>query len=457
MFSAIFQDHLGYLAAWVLAALVLGGAAWLLARRLGSAHGVWWSGLVFTLTGVFGVVFMGAGPADDECVINHDFAEPFHTTQGLWNLAMTVPVGLFALLATRRLLPVLVGVVVLPLAIEFVQATVDGLGRTCDSADAEMNILGGLIGLTVGATVLAVRGSLDWQAGTKASLIASAAFLVLGAGMARPMVAYTHVDGSGLSAAASSQRQAAEQAVRQAFDDRYRLANVNNQPCAGAPCANVIFTLLSREKGHPEAFGSLSWPDKKHLNVQLENSDRLSVRGYPVKGAKPPSTKQEAYGVAQSYMREHYPWANHAVQHRTYPVGKKAEPGWTTSWRWFDNDVLMPRMLDVQVDRSGRVSRVDVNLGPIHLKLEEPKLDGKQAVNAVREALAAQSRAHGGSVPENLQVKAFTLKAVDRNGTWRLEWVVNVSVSASTAKDTWRVDAVNGQVYHGINVVVKAD
>lgn len=465
MFTAIFQHHYGYLAVCMLAALVLGGAAWLLSRRLGNPHGVWWAGLVGTLTGMLGVTFMGSGPASGQCAINHDLAQPFQTIQGLWNLAMTVPLGLFALLALRRPLPALVGVIALPLAIEFTQAAVNGLGRVCDSADAEMNILGGLAGLAVAALALAKRGSLDWQAGAKASLIASAVLLALGSGVARPAVTFAHVDGTGLSVANSQQQQAVERAVKEAFGDRYELGRVDDQPCVGAPCRNVIFVLLSRDKGHPEAFGSgsLSWPDKKHLNVLLEDSDRPSVMGYPVAGAKAPSNEQEAYQVARSYMRERYPWAQDAVEHKTYPVGEKAELGWMTSWRWVNDDVLMPRMLDVQVDRVGHVSQVDVTLGPTHLKLEKAKLDAGQAEKAVREVMAAQLRAGGGSVPDELQVTAFTLKAVEREGTWRPEWLVSVSIGAEeqeadplASADLWRVDAVSGQVYDGTDAPVKA-
>nr|WP_237497700.1 VanZ family protein [Streptomyces sp. SID8377] len=434
---------------------------------MGNVHGVWWAGLVATLTDVLGVTSMGSGQASGQCVINHQFAEPFSTTQGLWNLAMTVPLGLCALLASLRLLPTLVGVIALPLAIEFTQATVDGLGRICDSADAEMNILGGLVGVAVAALVLVKREALDWRAGTKASLIASAVFLTLGAGVARPFVTFSHVDGTGLSSADSEQRQAVEQAVKEMFGDRYLLGRVYDQPCVGAPCRNVIFTLLSRDKNHPEAFsnGSLSWPDKKHLNVLLEDSDRPSVMGYPVVGEKAPSTEQEAFQVAQSYMRERYPWAQDADVHKTYAVGERAELGWMTSWRWLDNDVLMPRMLDVQVDRVGRVSQLDVTLGPKRLELASVKLDAGQAEKAVRETIGAQLQARGGSIPDELQVKAFTLKAVERESAWRAEWLVGVSNGteeqeadplAPGATDTWRVDAVSGQVYDGTNAPVKA-
>ncbi|MFF5161347.1 VanZ family protein [Streptomyces sp. NPDC000348] len=362
MFSAIFQNHVGYLVACTLTALILGGAAWVLTRRLGNAHALWWSGLAFTVTGVLGVTFMGAGPASGVCVLNHQLAEPFHTTQGLWNLAMTVPVGALALLAARRPLPALVGVVALPLAIEFTQATVDGLGRVCDSSDAEMNIIGGLAGLAIAATVLTVRKSLLWQGGVKGALIASVALLLLGSGVAQPMLAFTNVDGSGLSTAGTDQKRAVEAVVREAFGDQYTIGQLYEQPCLDTSCKNVIFNLhLRGEKGKSELFGngSLSWPDKKHLNILLEDSDRPTAMGYPVKGAKVPTTDREAHESAQAYARRHYPWAKNATVQETDPVGEKASLGWMTNWRWIHNDVLMPRMLDVQIDRAGRVSQTD--------------------------------------------------------------------------------------------------
>ncbi|MDO0929905.1 VanZ family protein [Streptomyces sp. TG1A-8] len=466
MFTAVFQAHYVYLAACALIAFVFGGLAWFLSLRFGKLHGVWWGLLVATVIGILGVTFMGGGPASGQCVINHNVAEPFHTTQGLWNLAMTVPLGLFGLLAVRRPLPVVVGVVTLPLAIEFTQATVGGLGRVCDSSDAEMNIVGGLVGLTAALVTMAGRRSVEWQGGLKASLIAAAALLLIGTGVARPMLAYSNIDGTGLSVAKDSQRQAVERAVQEAFGDRYALGHVYEQPCIGVPCTNIIFTLLSRDEKHPQDFanGSLSWPDKKHLNVLLEDSDRSYVMGYPVAGTRKPTNRQDAFQIAQSYIRERYPWAKDAPVHRTFPVGQKAELGWMTNWRWLEGNVLMPRMLDVQVDRAGQVSQVDVTLGSTHVKLEKAKLDARQAERDVQEAMAARSKASGSGDQGDLSFKAFTLKAVNRDGVWRPEWLVGVSSAAnpsstdptaSSEADIWRVDAVSGQVYDGTGISVK--
>ncbi|MFG3294934.1 VanZ family protein [Streptomyces sp. NPDC048179] len=465
MFSAIFQHHIGYLAVCTLIGLICGGAAWMLAHKRRNPHGAWWSGLAFALTGVLGVTFMGAGSASGACVLNHELAEPFHTTQGLWNLAMMVPVGACALLAVRRPLPVLFGVIALPLAIEFAQATVNGLGRVCDSSDAEMNIIGGLIGLAIVAIVLTIRHSLAWQAGIKGTLIAFAALLLLGSGFARPMLDLRNVDGSSLADADSEQKQAVEAAVKEAFGGRYKIGQLYEQPCGDSSCTNIIFNLHSREEGNSEAFGvgRLSWPDKKHLNVQLENSDRPTVMGYPVEGAKAPSTDAAASRITKSYAQRKYPWAMGATVTKTFPVGEGAELGWITNWRWTHNDILMPRMLDVQVDKAGRVSQIDVTLGPTRAKLPKVKLDAGWAEKAVNKAVAAKLRANG-NTGAAFHTRAITVKAVEQDGNWQPDWLVNVAWPSNgksddsqeaAAVDMYRVNAVTGQVYDSDGQLLK--
>jgi hypothetical protein len=458
VFSAIFRHDIGYLAMCTLLGLLCGGASWMLAHKLKKPHGPWWAALTFTLVGVLGVTFMGGGPASETCVLNRLFAEPFRTTQGLWNLAMLVPVGVCALMAVRRPLPVLLGVIALPLAIEFTQATVDGLGRICDSSDAEMNIIGGLIGVTLAGTFLAARRSLAWKAGARGTMIGLAVFLLAGSGLAAPMLTFTIVDGTGLSAADAEQRRAVGLAVKEAFGDRYTIGQVQEEPCAGAPCTHIIFNLHSREAGHPQAFamGRLSWPDKRHLNVQLEDGDRPTVMGFPVKGAKVPSTGVAASRIATSYALQKYAWVRSATTKDTSAVGGKDERGWTTRWRWTHRGVLMPRMLEVQVDRTGRVSQIDVTRGPIRIDLPEAELDAAQAEKAVRKAVEIQLRSRHNTGAE-FRTRAVTVKAAEQNGRWRPNWLVNVTWPPVTGQgdaaqedvppDVYRVDAVTGAVY----------
>ncbi|GGU96519.1 hypothetical protein GCM10010275_38230 [Streptomyces litmocidini] len=68
--------------------------------------------------------------------------------------------------------------------------------------------------------------------------------------------------------------------------------------------------------------------------------------------------------TARAYARAHHPRAEEAGAHATYPVGRRAELGWTTRWTWTRDGVLVPRPLDVRIDRQGRVSRLDVTPGP---------------------------------------------------------------------------------------------
>ncbi|WP_353942353.1 VanZ family protein [Streptomyces sp. HUAS MG91] len=454
MFSAIFRHHVGYLTVCVLLGLVLGATAWALATKRGKPHGPWWFALAFTLTGVLGVTFMGGGAASRACVLNHQFGEPFHTTQGMWNLAMTVPVGAFAVLAVRRPLPVLLGVVALPLGIEFIQATVDGLGRVCDSSDAEMNILGGLLGFTVSAVFLTGRRTLAWQAGAKGTLISSAVLLLLVSGVARPMLSFTNVDGTSLVDADADQVKAAEAAVTEAFGDRYTVGELYEQPCGDSACTNIIFNLHSREPGHTKdfAYGSLSWPDKKHLTVHLEDSARPTVMGYPVADAAAPSSGKSAHQIATSFAEEKYPWASGATTNETSQVGEKAELGWMTNWRWTHDDILMPRMLDVQIDRAGHVSQLDVTLGPTRTRMPKSKVRGAEAKKAVVKAVEARLEANQNTGAE-FRAEAVARQAIDQDGKWEPNWLVNVTWPQSEKSDdpppvdVYHVNALTGRVY----------
>jgi hypothetical protein len=94
------------------------------------------------------------------------------------------------------------------------------------------------------------------------------------------------------------------------------------------------------------------------------------------------STDAAASRIAKVYAQRQYPWARGATVRRTSAVGGKAASGWITSWRWTQGPALMPRMLDVQVDRAGRMSRIDVTLGPTRVELPAAKLDAGQPLEA---------------------------------------------------------------------------
>ncbi|MEZ3177465.1 hypothetical protein KYY02_01670 [Streptomyces pimonensis] len=62
MFAAIFDGHYGFLAVLAFVGLAMGGLAWWTATRKGSPHGLWWSALTATVTGV-----LGFPPASASC------------------------------------------------------------------------------------------------------------------------------------------------------------------------------------------------------------------------------------------------------------------------------------------------------------------------------------------------------------------------------------------------------
>jgi glycopeptide antibiotics resistance protein len=74
----------------------------------------------------------------------------------LANVALFLPLALFAALATRRPAAVAVGGSALSVAIEVVQSQVTAIGRACDTNDWAMNSLGVLIGALAAGALLAI-------------------------------------------------------------------------------------------------------------------------------------------------------------------------------------------------------------------------------------------------------------------------------------------------------------
>ncbi|WP_333773815.1 VanZ family protein [Streptomyces sp. IBSBF 3136] len=417
MFEAVFHDEFGFLGGLVVVAIVVGGAAWGIARRRQVAHAVWWLPLGFCLTGVLGVTLaLRAGEHGSAvCVINHQLTEPLYTTQGQWNLAMFVPVGLFGLLALRRPVPVLAGVLALPCLVELTQALAPFAGGVCDSADAEMNVLGGLTGLALG--LLAVRGRVAWRAWARPALVLGGVLGLLGAAVLQSAVTLDHVDGSTVRDARGDERRAAERAVRQAFGARYRVGDVRISPGTDGYNGSMSVQFAG---GFP---AELMWPGGRRLTVDFANTHGP---GFAVPGATRPHGTREAYRIADSYMRAHYPWAGAASWHATRPVGKdEGGDGWVTSWRFKEHGVAMPRSLDVRISRAGRLYGLTVDLGPRHLDLPADLLSAREAERTV-EQRERKNRAD----TDKLRVRALDLtteRSLGNRGRWRAVWSVQVT------------------------------
>lgn len=70
-----------------------------------------YAGLFATLAAELSVTifFPSPGHVSGQCVLNRNYSEPFATEQGLLNVAMFLPIGLFGVLALRRVFPVFLG------------------------------------------------------------------------------------------------------------------------------------------------------------------------------------------------------------------------------------------------------------------------------------------------------------------------------------------------------------
>ncbi|WP_307787241.1 VanZ family protein [Streptomyces musisoli] len=417
MFEAVFGDDHGFLGGLTALGAVLGGTGWWAARRLRAAHALWWPPFVFCLTGVLGVTLAlrageGGGPA--ECVINHEITEPLYTTQGQWNLAMFVPLGFFGVLALRRPAPVLAGALALPCLIELAQTLAPVVG-ICDSADLEMNAVGGLIGLAAG--LLAVRGRVAWRAWVRTSLVLLGALGLIGITVLHSAVTLEHVDGSSVRDAHGDERAVAERVVRQAFDGRYEVGRVQIRP--GIDGYNGFMSI--QLGGGVSA--DLMWPGGRRLTVDFSGA---TGPGFAVPGATPAHDARDAYRIARTYMRVHYPWAGSASWHVTRPAtGEQGGDGWVTSWRFRERGVAMPRSLDVRIDRAGRVHGLTADFGPTHVDVPARLLTARQAEEAVTE----REQEHGAG-PKALRVHALDLmtqRAKGNRGPWRAVWSVEVA------------------------------
>lgn len=78
-----------------------------------------------------------------------DLREVGRSRESLLNVLLLLPLGAFAMLATRRILLSAVLVVVLPGVIELAQTQIPG--RLCSGSDYIANALGGLVGVAIGA------------------------------------------------------------------------------------------------------------------------------------------------------------------------------------------------------------------------------------------------------------------------------------------------------------------
>ncbi|MEV8451643.1 VanZ family protein [Streptomyces sp. NPDC052095] len=433
MLNAVFHDQEFFLASLIAISLICGLSAHRLTRGRDSPS---WAvaAFVFFLVTALGVTLFlpGGGTASGTCTVNRDFTEPFKTEQGILNAAMCVPLGLSSILAVRRVLPVVVYGVLAPVIVELAQATLPWISRTCDSSDAEMNVIGVLLGAGLGCALLKLRGSRiePWRRGAKRTAVVGVGALTVCACVWNFAITPLAVDATSLRFANAREKDAARAALKEAFGDRYSPVNVQVQPGYDGGPETLLIALT-----HSSA--SLSWPDRANFSVELEAFRAPNPDSFPVDGASgDPENADAAYAIAHRYAISHYGWALKGTDHESTPVGDGAESGWLVSWRNIEDGVVMPRRLDVQIDRAGRVSRLNVQRGPLSVALPPRRVDRARAESIVTGTFPKGSRA---------EVEAGRLTAVMEKGEWRARWGVTVAFDASDTSEMY-VDAETGEV-----------
>ncbi|MGC5343517.1 VanZ family protein [Streptomyces sp. DT171] len=431
MLRAVFNGHETFLMLAVLASLALAIAAFFFIRKIGAPA---WSGALFfgCLALAFSVTlfFPGGGGGKGQCIVNRNLGEPFATEQGLLNLAMFIPIGLFGIFLFRRLVPLLAGAFLVPVVVELVQGVVPGVSRNCDSSDVQMNFIGAVIGVVAGWLILRAgrRSLVPANQGIKQILFVAGGTLLACGVVWKMCITPVAVDSTSLQIAGSKEETAARKAMTEAFGDRYDVVNVQVQPGYRDGPATLLIALK-------DGSATLSWPDPSHFNASLESSSAPGTGSYPVSSDHDqPNNKNDAFLIAKQYAAEKYPWALPNSTYQVSPVGEKAEFGWLVSWRHVVDGVLMPMRLDVQINRAGRVSQLNVQKGESKVTVPPKRITADQAEDLVRKTMSDSS---------GVTIKATRLVAEQRKGQWRALWVVNVIMSENDSYGVY-VDAESG-------------
>jgi hypothetical protein len=430
--SAVFRGHPYELVATIVLSLLAAAGAFAHSRSKGRRP---WPYAAFSasITAALCLTLWRSGSTTpSQCTVNRDLLEPFLTEQGLLNAALFVPIGVFGVLATRHPLAVALAAPLLSATIEVVQTTSSFVARGCDSSDLEMNTFGAVTGVL--ATCLALvlievpvhqvkyRARVIWRS---AGSVAAINALVL--------VFFVHLvftDSTSLEFATPDKSSAAKSAVRTAFGNHYRISAVQYRKGYGGTPGTLFITL---DKGSAE----LSWPDKQEFTASLAPDGTSGASYFPVTGITGrPRNAADAEAIATAYAAHRYPWGLTQSQPHSEPVGDNAELGWMISWRRTHGAILMPMRLDIQIDRSGRVSQLLTRHVDDPRHLSPATVTRQQAITAaLASADTGRTRGHA---------TGTQLLAVKNHHTWHTYWLIGVHTSIGHDTQLY-IDASTGK------------
>ncbi|MFF2374933.1 VanZ family protein [Streptomyces xiamenensis] len=366
-------------------------------------------------------------------MLNKSVLEPFTDTQGLLNVGMFIPFGLLGVIATRRPGVVLTAGILMSATIEIAQGTAPFIAGICESGDFIANSTGAAIGAAIG--LLLTRIIKTEQSNSRPTTVQVAAgaggtVLILATVWAlaiNPVI----VEWTNSSTSVSMmQRQAIEEAITDAFDGHYTVMSADF--IRGPEGSGTIMAELAQD-GNPSGAAELKWPDTEELSVSLLPPSLTQGAAYSVPGTGgPASSVEDATTIASAYAEQFAPWG---VKNAELIVQSAEEAGWIISWRRFQEEVLMPMRLDVQVDKSGDI---------VHLltrQIEDPPLPPVTITND--EAWRILENHFTDSLIDTERSEPILL-AVFRDNSWGVDWILNAFSETELFYGT--IDATTGSL-----------
>ncbi|MCX4747321.1 VanZ family protein [Kitasatospora sp. NBC_01287] len=419
MIRAILRANTGLLPAFLIVAIALGAAAWLLAPRWRLAR---WVAVLFSvsLAGEVTATLYPTGhgsPASDVCSYSKDFLGAFADQQGLLNVVMYVPLAFLGVLLVNRPLIMLTGCWLLSATTETAQALLPEIGRACDSQDFVTNATGALLGVALAVAWRSLRGTFVMPTGRevfRSGMPLAAGMIILL--VVQSVAVSPQWAGGGLTKVESSDKRTL--AIKDAglvFGPGTEVVNVQDEAALGQTPEVLIATTRTQQL-------SIEWP-----SGQLY-SGTVNGLGLPADGG----SDAEARNAADAFAHQWFSQDIVAATVRVYKVDP-AKGRRTVEYRRFRPDGLLePMRLDIEVDPGGQIamfssrSVADPQLAPVTVSREA--------------AVATVTTAHPGGVQN-----AFLL-AAQVGGEWRPCWAVTVAVSTDTdAKGvSYEVDAATG-------------
>ncbi|MFC9792811.1 VanZ family protein [Streptomyces sp. NPDC127584] len=435
MIHAVFRDHLLFLALAITVTLAAGVLAYLVAarnvdRQPALFYGLWASSTVGPL---LLTTWGGSGIATLQCTINPAYVQAFATTQGRLNVALFVPFGLLAVLATRRILLSAALGALFTAAVETAQATLPVVSRLCDTDDLVTNTAGALMGVGMGAAVcratrhgspLSTRAVKRWMfGGAVISLVIAATWVTV----IEPVRAVFPMP---TPPASPEQVRALRAELEKAFGKTYTIDTASFFDNVDG--SSTVSAAL------PGGTAEMTWPDREKFTVHFTPT-RLGegTYAYRIPGtSRPVRTSGQAQQVATRFAENYAPWALRDSEVGVRQAGSTVEDsGWIVEWRRQRNDILMPMRFGLLIEPSGRIGAL------IARDVDDPKLPPV----TVTEATAWNGFETDHQVrSEKGEHRTAVLLAERQESAWRVYWRLTATYNDTLLSAT--VDAASGVV-----------